>query len=139
MAALLAFGWIKLSKNNKTNQSSSSTQTASVSEKDKPQVVSTKPDPLEGAVMAADQIIEVTFNRPIENIGEFKIRLDPGDTKFKLELSSDRKTGKIIPDPSFELGTGYTLFIGTETKFDGVGRWGEEKIFHFRTIKYRGI
>lgn len=103
-----------------------------------PKIVSTKPEPLEEAIIAASEVIEITFNRPLENVGEFKLRIEP-KVDVKVELSSDRKTAKIKPVKAYELGAGYTVFIGTETKFDGVGRWGEEKIFHFRTIKYRGI
>lgn len=105
---------------------------------DKPQVVSTKPDPLEENIISATEIVEITFNRPLENVGEFKVRIEP-KIDYKVELSSDRKTAKILPVKPYALGTTYTLFIGTETKFDGVGRWGEEKIFHFRTIKYSGV
>ena len=105
---------------------------------EKPRIVSTKPDPLEEAIVPATDTVEITFNRPLENVGEFKVRIEP-KIDFKAELSGDRKTAKIIPLKPLELGSGYTLFIGTETKFDGVGRWGEEKIFHFRTIRYRGI
>lgn len=124
----------------KDTNTPSNTQTSSnVSEKDKPQIVATKPEPLEEAIISATEVIEITFNRPLENIGEFKVRLEPEDVKYKLELSSDRKTGKIIPEKPYELGASFTLFIGPETKFDGVGRWGEEKIFHFKTIRYRGI
>ncbi|MDD5147390.1 MAG: Ig-like domain-containing protein [Candidatus Daviesbacteria bacterium] len=103
-----------------------------------PRIVSTKPDPLEENIVAATDTIEITFNRPLENVGEFKSKLEP-NLEYKVELSSDRKTAKIKPVKSFLLGTTYTLFIGTETKFDGIGRWGEEKIYHFRTIKYTGV
>lgn len=133
LTALLAI--IKLSS---VNRPSLNTKAPAVSEKDKPQIVSTKPDPLEEAIIGASDTIEITFNRSLENAGEFKVRIDP-KVEFKLELSSDRKTCRIIPVKPYELGTGYTVFIGPETKFDGVGRWGEEKIFHFRTIKYRGV
>lgn len=105
---------------------------------DKPQIVSTKPDPLEQTIIPATQIIEITFNRPLENVGEFKVRIEP-KIDFKIELSPDRKTAKIIPIKPFELGASYTLSIGSDTKFDGVGPWGETKDFHFRTITYRGI
>lgn len=135
LGILLAFGWSKLPRN---STPVSKLQTPAVSEKDKPQIVSTKPDPLEGTIISASDTIEISFNRPLENVGEFKVRLDPM-AEFKLELSGDRKTGKIIPVKPYELGAGYTIFIGPESKFDRVGRWGEEKIFHFRTIKYRGI
>ncbi|TSC87837.1 MAG: Uncharacterized protein G01um10147_340 [Microgenomates group bacterium Gr01-1014_7] len=105
---------------------------------DKPRIVSTKPDPLEEAIVSATQTIEITFNRPLENKGEFKLRIEP-KIDFNIELSSDRKTAKIIPLKPYELGQTYTLFIGTETKFDGLGRWGEEKIFHIKTVQYRGV
>lgn len=108
------------------------------SQNDPPKIISTKPDPLENAVVAANDTIEITFNRPLENVGEFKVRLET-KKDFKVELSPDRKTAKIIPFKPYELGTTYTLFIGPDTKFDGVGAWGQEKIYHFRTIQYRGI
>lgn len=103
-----------------------------------PKIVSTKPDPLDDNIVSANDTIEITFNLPIQNIGEFKSRLDP-NIEYKVELSGDRKTAKIKPIKPLQLGTTYTLFIGTETKFDGVGRWGQEKIYHFRTIKYTGV
>lgn len=109
-----------------------------VNQNESPRIVSTKPDPLEEAIISATEIVEITFNRPLENVGEFKSRIEP-KIDYKVELSGDRKTAKIIPEKPYELGTTYTLFIGTETKFDGVGRWGEEKIYHFKTIRYRGI
>lgn len=111
---------------------------AEASETQAPKIVGTKPDPLEEGIVAAGDTLEITFNRPLENAGEFKSRIDP-EIKYKVELSGDRRTAKIVPDKPFDLGTTYTLFIGTETKFDGVGRWGEEKVFHFRTISYRGV
>lgn len=104
----------------------------------KPQIVSTKPEPLEDTIISANEVIEIAFNRPLENVGEFKVRIEP-PVEYKLELSGDRKTGKIIPIKPYPLGATFTLFIGPETKFDGVGRWGEEKIFHFRTIRYTGV
>lgn len=103
-----------------------------------PKIVSTKPDPLNESIVSATEVIEITFNRPLENVGEFKVKIEPGK-KIKVELSGDRKTAKIIPLEPYDLGAGYTLFIGSETKFDGVGRWGEEKVFHFRTIRYTGV
>lgn len=109
-----------------------------VSQTDSPQIVSTKPDPLEDTIIGGSDTIEISFNRPLENVGEFKIRLET-KKDFKVELSSDRKTAKIIPSTPYDLSTTYTLFIGPDTKFDGVGAWGQEKIYHFRTIKYSGV
>lgn len=127
-------------KNRTTDNPSSSSPLPSttISATAKPQIVSTKPDPLEDNIVGVSDIIEITFNRPLENVGEFKSRIEP-KIDYKVELSGDRKTAKIIPAKPYQLGTTYTLFIGTETKFDGVGRWGEEKIYHFKTITYRGV
>lgn len=115
-----------------------STQEQKDISKDLPKIISTKPDPLEENIVSSSDTVEITFNKPLENVGEFKSRLEP-KIDYKVELSSDRKTARIKPVKGFLLGTTYTLFIGTETKFDGIGRWGEEKIFHFKTITYRGV
>lgn len=108
------------------------------SENEKPKIVSTNPDPLENAIIPSDQQIEIVFNRGLENEGELKLRFDP-KVEYKITLSQDRKTAKIIPQTPFELGVTYTLFILPDSKFQGVGEWGEDKIFHFQTIKYRGV
>lgn len=103
-----------------------------------PEIVSTNPDPLEDNIVSSTQTIEIAFNRSLENVGEFKFRIEP-KINIKIELSGDRKIARIIPIKPFELGTTYTIFIGPETKFDGIGNWGQEKIYHFRTIKYTGV
>lgn len=103
-----------------------------------PKIVSTKPDPLDQTIIPADQIIEITFNRPLENVGEFKVKVEP-NVKVKVELSGDRKTARIIPAKPYELGSSYSISIGPDTKFDGVGAWGQDKSFQFRTIRYRGV
>ncbi len=123
-----------------TNRLSNKSQPAPAPSTDDqtPKIVSTKPNPLDEGIITATEIVEITFNRTIENVGEFKVKMEP-EVEYKLELSGDRKTARIIPLKPYQLGTTYTLFIGTETKFDGIGRWGEEKVFHFRTINYRGV
>lgn len=108
------------------------------SQNDSPAVVSTKPNPLEGAIISADEVVEITFNKPLESVGEFKVRID-GKKDFKVELSPDRKTAKIIPTTPYEFGNSFTIHIQPDTKFDGVGPWGQDKTFQFRTIKYKGI
>lgn len=113
-------------------------QTTSITENNSPKILSTKPDPLEEAIVAANETIEFTFNKSLENVGEFKLRIEP-KIEFKIALSQDRKTAKIIPLASYELGVTYTLFIGPDTKFEGVGAWRQEKIYHFKTIRYRGV
>lgn len=109
-----------------------------VSENQPPQIISTTPDPLEDTIVPASGTIEITFNRPLQNVGEFKSRIE-SNTDYKVTLSSDRKTAIIGFQKPLELGTTYTLFIEPDTKFDGVGAWGQEKVFHFRTVKYTGV
>lgn len=110
----------------------------SVSENDPPQIISTKPDPLDEAIVSANEVLEFTFNRPLENEGELKIKTEPPN-EYKIQLSQDRKTAKVIPVNPFELGATYTLTIGRDTKFQGIGEWKQEKMYHFKTIRYRGV
>lgn len=135
--AALVIGFIFFNQRDKQNASTTQPNTTN-SQFDSPKIISTRPDPLENSIVSATEVVEITFNRPLENVGEFKSRIEP-KIEYKVELSSDRKTARIIPLKPYELSFTYTLFIGTETKFDGVGRWGEEKIFHFKTIPYRGV
>lgn len=102
------------------------------------EIVSTKPDPLDKAVIPADQIIEITFNKPLRAPSELKLRIEP-ETKYKIELSEDRKTAKIIIEKPFELNTNYAFYIGADTKFDGIDRWGKDITYRFQTIKFRGL
>lgn len=108
------------------------------SDNDSPKIVSTKPDPLEEATVPAVDSIEITFNKPLQNPSEFKVRIEP-KIDFRIELSSDKKVGKIILEKPLDLGMSYTLYIGRDTKFDGVGEWGMDKEFHFSTVSYKGI
>ncbi len=137
LALISVFFWIKKTTVAKPNTSTKPAAQASQSN-ESPKIVSTKPDPLDKTILSSTQEIEITFNRPLENVGEFKIRIEP-KVDFKLELSQDRKTGKIKPTNPYELGTTYTVFIGSDTKFDGVGAWGQTKTFQFKTIKYSGV
>lgn len=106
-----------------------------------PQVVSTDPSPLDNIVISPVQVIKITFNTPIENIGEFKHRLEPITTKYDAKLSDDRKTVIISPkeNSSYPVGTSFTLFIKSDTKLDGKKTLGKEFIYHFKTISYRGV
>lgn len=106
-----------------------------------PQVVSTNPAPLKEkkeVTILPTQVLEFSFNRPLENVPETKITLEPTHD-FKVELSEDRKTVKVIPVKPFELGQGYTIFIKSDTKFDGGKNLGSDTDFHFTTISYKGV
>lgn len=109
-----------------------------ISENDPPQIVSTKPDPLDEAIVSATEVLEFRFNRALENEGELKIKTEP-ENEYKIQLSQDRKVATVTPLKPFELGATYTLTIGRDTKFQGIGAWNQEKMYHFKTIKYRGV
>ncbi|KKQ81574.1 MAG: hypothetical protein UT04_C0069G0001, partial [Candidatus Daviesbacteria bacterium GW2011_GWF2_38_7] len=125
-------------KNSLNSSKPTSKPSQTISPSDKPQIISTKPDPLDETIISAAEIIEITFNRPLENVGELKVKIEP-NIEYKVELSGDRKTAKIIPVKPYNLGASYTLSIGPDSKFDGVGSWGKDKTYHFRTIKYTGV
>lgn len=105
---------------------------------EKPLVLTTNPSPLEDATILPTQIIELTFNYSLIAPSELKHKIDP-PADIKIELSADRKTVKIVPVKPYHLGSGYTLFILPDTKFEGGRLLKDEKIFHFKIIRYRGI
>lgn len=136
---MVTIGFIYIRQaNHATKNPIASTANPKADQNDTPRIVSTKPDPLDNGIISATQVIEITFNRPLQNVPEFRVKIGP-DAVFKVELSTDRKTAKIIPTKPYALGTTYNLYIGPETKFDGVGNWGEDKTFQFQTIKYNGV
>ena len=101
------------------------------------QVIKTNPDPLEWAILLPDQEISITFNEPVENIGEFKYNLTP-KFEYNIKLSNDKKTVLISPKSVYPLGEEITLFIRPETKFTEGKRLNSELIYHFKTIQHRG-
>lgn len=103
-----------------------------------PQIIATDPPNLNDAIILPNQEIKLTFNLPLENVGEFKNRLEPF-TDLQVKLSDDRKTAIISPKQTFKLGTSYTLFIKPDSKFDGHIILQHDIIFHFRTIDYKGV
>lgn len=112
---------------------------AQLPQSQEPSLIATIPSPLEEAVIPPSQIIELTFNMPLENIPEFKHKFDPISFKYKIELSSDKKNIRIIPERPYEPGLGYTLFIMPDTKFEGKKTLGKDIIYHFRTVNYKGV
>ena len=125
-------------KFNKSALQNSQTEKTQNQQDESPRIVSTKPDPLDETIIPATETIEITFNKPLQNAPELKLRIEP-KYEYSVELSSDKKTAKIIPLKSLELGATYTLYIGRDTKFEETGEWGKDQTFRFRTVKYRGI
>ena len=92
-----------------------------ISQSDSPVVTATNPAAMKEkktVVVLPTQPIEITFNQPLENVPETRITIEP-KADYKVELSGDKKTIKIIPVTPYSLGQGYSLFIKADTKFDG--------------------
>ncbi len=125
---------------NLASQSSAPAQNILTEKKnDSPRISTTNPSPLEETIVLPTQSISISFNMPLESIPELRYSIEPA-LDLKVELSDDKKTVKFTPKKSFELGQGYTLYIKSETKFDGKKTLGpEEKVYHFSTISYRGV
>lgn len=122
-----------------SSPSSQGKETIQIAENNKEiKVVSTNPDNLDGSTILPSQTISITFNQSIENRGEFKNKIDP-KAEYEIKLSDDRKTAQIILTKPYQLGTGYTLFIKSDTKFDGKRTLDKELIYHFNTISYQGV
>ncbi len=119
---------------------------SSQAENEKPIIVSTVPSGLSNNLpISPTQEIEITFNIPLENTGEFKYKITP-PVELNLSLSPDRKTIKLSPKDTFKLGTNYELEIQPGSKFNSdpsqksSQKILEETIFiRFKTIEYRGV
>lgn len=136
---ILMFTWSKFKHKIPTVSNTQNTSKQIISSStDSPQIISTIPDPLDNSIVPADQIIQITFNKPLQNAPELKTRIEP-KIDYKIELSQDRKTAKIIPAKLYDLGATYTFFISPESKFDGGGSLDGGKVFHFRTVRYTGV
>lgn len=110
----------------------------SVQTSNEPQIISTDPSPLEGAVLLAAQPIRITFNVELENGPETKATFDPV-LEMKADISGDRKTLILTPKTSYPAGQGFTLTIHKDAKLANGKTLGFEKEYHFRTISYSGI
>jgi hypothetical protein len=120
----------------KNHPDSSAPQTQDSSEHAK--LIKTNPSPFDNSIILPTQALEFTFSDPIENPGEFKFRLEP-NAEIEISLSDDKKTAKITPKNSFDLGQAYTLFITSDTKFEGGKKLDQGLQFGFRTIEYNGV
>lgn len=116
-----------------------SDQSQSVQEDpNKPQIVMTDPNPLEGGVLLSTQPIKITFNVELENGPETKLVFDP-PIEHKAEISGDRKTLILTPLEPYPPGQSYTLTIKSDAKLANKTTLGFDKEFHFRTLAHSGI
>lgn len=104
---------------------------------DEIRVVSTVPANLHDTTILPNQTIELTFSEALVNEPETRWKITPS-ADIKAELSADKKTLKLIPNKPYDLGSGYTLFLSGETKFDNKKNLGREIIYSFKTIQFKG-
>lgn len=108
----------------------------------KPALISSDPPELlekKPLIFKPDQVIKLTFNVPLQNGPETKIRLDPPH-EFEVTLTNESKTAVITPKSPYKLGQGYTLFIKADTKLQENGKLLEQDYnMHFNVINYSGI
>lgn len=113
-----------------------------VQQEEKLRIVSTNPDPLEGSTILPTQYIEVTFSNPLF-VSEFKHRFDPEvEHEVKVINGRDQAFGsifRIIFKKPLELGSGYTLFILSNTITEEGLELKQDFNYHFKTIEYRGV
>ncbi len=106
-----------------------------------PNIVSTDPNPLDNAVIFSKESFSITFNLPIQNVGELKHTITP-KMDYSLKLSDDRKTAIFTPNKPLPIGKEYTLQITGDTKMDGPSGMillDQTLIYHIRTIPYNGV
>jgi hypothetical protein len=103
-------------------------------------VVSTTPNPLNGATVLPTQTIFITFNKPVA-ISEFKHRFDP-EVEHTIETQANDWKGttmKITFKKPLQLGSGYTLFIESNTHTEAKEDLDHQYVYHFTTISYKGV
>lgn len=103
-----------------------------------PTITSTNPLPLEGALISPTQSISVSFSQPLQNLPEFRYKMDP-TVDLNVKLSDDRKTVTFTPKKFFDLSAAYTLFVYRDSKFDNKKLLDQDYIFHFHTPTYTGV
>src|SRR3989344_7682713 len=98
-------------------------------------IVSTKPDPLEDAVILPNQSLEFNFNESFDT-SYMKFRLDPPEIDLVITTPDKTTVSQTIIvnfKKPLKLGNGYTLFVSwdpanSEKKMD------QEYVYHFQTI-----
>lgn len=125
----------------KVSEKINQTEVTNKVSEDKLEIISTKPDSLEGAVILPTQEIEFKFNKQI-SISEFKHKFDP-EVEHKVNATYDKVDNTTIISIKFSealsLGSGYTLFILPNTNSEDGKVLGREFSYHFSTIKYKGV
>ncbi|QQG43752.1 MAG: hypothetical protein HYW45_01885 [Candidatus Daviesbacteria bacterium] len=106
-------------------------------------IVSTKPNPLDNAIILPTQDIEITFNMPVMK-SEVKHKFDPETLEYDLEVlnginTSYGQTFRFKFKKPLQLGSGLTLFILPNTHTEDGIKLDQEFIYHIKTISYQGV
>lgn len=104
-------------------------------------LLSTNPNPLEGAVILPDATIQLNFNKRVIPT-QLKHNFDPPIDDTVTEHNQPDQgiyTLKISFKKPLELGNGYTLFIQGDTHSEDGIKLGQDFNYHFRTINYNGV
>lgn len=134
---LLTLVW-KLTPKKIPSKSVQPSDTSATVQTTAPQLLTISPDPKTTTVILPNQTITLTFNLPLVNGDEMKLRVETFKD-YRIELSGDKKTAKIIPTKPYPLGQSFTFFISPEAKFEGGKTLGHDEHFSFSTIEYRGV
>lgn len=100
-------------------------------------IVSTNPNPLEGATILPNQAVEITFSEPMVN-DLSRVKLEP-EGKVNISVKGDHHILEIKPIEPFKLGQGYTLTILSGYGSDTGKKTDQDFVFNFKTIDYNGV
>lgn len=114
------------------------------SQDEKLKIIKTNPELLDDTTILPTQSIEITFNKVVPK-SEFKHLLAPEVKNYEIEAlggpdSSKGTTMKINFKDPLQLGGGYSLIIYESTRAEKESdKLDKEYIYHFKTIKYKGV
>lgn len=100
-------------------------------------VLSTTPEKLHGSTLLPTQIIEIKFNKVLNN-DPADLKIEP-ETKYNAHVTDSGKTLRIEPLEPYKLGSEYTITIKQGYDLQDGNKLDKDIIFRFRTIEYRGV
>lgn len=122
-----------------SGQNVSENTAPALSESSEPQIISVKPEKLNGSTVPPTQVIEITFNQSTQGFDpKVHIQFEP-KVEFVVEQSNESKTITIKPEKLYAVGTEYKLKVMGNLEFTGKKKLGADKEYTFKTIEYRGI
>lgn len=104
-------------------------------------VIGVSPDNLMDGTILPTQVIKIQMKDPVEGFDPtYHVTIEP-KADVVITLSGDGKTIEITPNPTFAVGTSYSLNFRNNIKFKGEGdqRLGKDIRVEFNTLNYRGV